>query len=367
MRRLCVIGLGVVVAAMLAATVTASAWAEAATTCVKATKVKPAKPAKAHFTGGYNNKDCTEANATHEGKYEKLADFSESEEQQLKALLKYVKVEAEGVGGKPTVKLTGANLQVASGAKEGETNGAGNVIVGADESPRAQTGSNNLVLGGEQEFTSYGGIVAGFKNAITAPFAGVLGGEDNVASGDPSIVCGGYKNAASGVDASDCGGYENTASGKYSSTSGGKENLASGALTSVSGGDKNTASDEFTSVSGGVGNTASEKYASVSGGEHNTAGGEGASVSGGEYNQSNGSGTSISGGAYNIAEQGWASISGGEYNKTAGDPYGVLAWVGGGYKNLAQGELSSIFGGKELTATNEYEACGGYPTIVNCP
>jgi len=45
-------------------------------------------------------------------------------------------------------------------------------------------------------------------------------------------------------------------------------------------------------------------------------------------------------------------VSGGEHNAASG----IRSWVGGGYKNLAQGKLASIFGGKELKAKNEYEA-----------
>lgn len=43
-----------------------------ATTCVKATKVTPPKPAKAHYTGGFVNSSCSEPSATGEGKYERL-------------------------------------------------------------------------------------------------------------------------------------------------------------------------------------------------------------------------------------------------------------------------------------------------------
>ena len=63
----------VLVAALMAAV---SAQADPATTCVKATKVKPPKPAKPHYTGGWSDKACTAAEGKHEGKYEKLADFS---------------------------------------------------------------------------------------------------------------------------------------------------------------------------------------------------------------------------------------------------------------------------------------------------
>ena len=45
-------------------------------------------------------------------------------------------------------------------------------------------------------------------------------------------------------------------------------------------------------------------------------------------------------------------MSGGARNTTGGE----IAWVGGGYKNNALFDFSSIFGGKELNTKTEYEA-----------
>ena len=47
-------------------------------------------------------------------------------------------------------------------------------------------------------------------------------------------------------------------------------------------------------------------------------------------------------------------MSGGEQNQAIN----WASWVGGGFKNKAQGALSSVFGGKELTALGEFEAIG---------
>jgi hypothetical protein len=106
MRR---IGMAGVVLAAAFLTMAGSASAEPATHCVKATKV-----GKKH-TGGWTNASCTAVSPTHEGKYDKLASFTESEEAQLKAILKYEKVQASGVGGKPTVQFSGANVQIVNG------------------------------------------------------------------------------------------------------------------------------------------------------------------------------------------------------------------------------------------------------------
>jgi hypothetical protein len=300
-----------------------SAWAEPSTYCVKATKVLTPKK---HFTGGFNDKGCTSVNGTHEGKFEKLASFTAPEEAQLKALLKYMTVQSSGVGGQPTVKLTGANLQVASGPKEAETNGTGNVVIGTDELPGTQTGSNNLVLGIHQEFTSYGGILASQLNSITAPFGSVLGGERNKASGEGAAVNGGLQNKASGQG------------------------------SSVSGGANNIASSEAASVSGGGQNEATNTQAAVSGGQLNVASGLSASVTGGFVNEASGSRASVTGGSVNVATAEAAGVSGGEESRAAG--YG--SWIGGGYKNEVfskgvgeEGIFASIFGGnKEKTALN---------------
>ena len=57
---------------------------------------------------------------------------------------------------------------------------------------QTRTGSNNLVVGDEHEFTSYGGLVAGLANTITGTNASVPGGAFNTASGHASSISGGY-------------------------------------------------------------------------------------------------------------------------------------------------------------------------------
>jgi hypothetical protein len=175
-------------------------------------------------------------------------------------ILKHATYESAGVGGKPTVVFSRVNLQIESGGgKEEDINGAGNLIVGYDEFSGTQTGSNNLVVGTEdQEYTSFGGLLAGRDDALAGPF---------------SSVSGGYDNTASEEDTSVSGGYDNKASDNFASVSGGNDNTASYYRASVSGGEKNTASGLDSSVSGGYGNTASGEYSSVFGGKDLTASG----------------------------------------------------------------------------------------------
>jgi hypothetical protein len=344
-----------------------SAWAEPSTHCVKATKVSKVISGKIKhvFTGGWTDSHCTSVSATHEGKFEKLASFSESEEAQLKALLKYVKVQASGVAGKPTVQFSGANVQVVNG--EGRTaskNGTGNFVIGYDENPEGkleQTGSHDLILGEEQTFTSFGGIVAGAKNAIIAEFASVTGGRFNCGCGVDASVSGGRSNQPSGKDASISGGSGNTAKGEGASVSGGDLNAADGLLAWAGGGEVNTAATILDSVTGGSKNTADGGRSSISGGAENTASGQYSSITGGVSNRATAKFGSVSGGCDNTAgpfrvevacvEQA-ESVSGGAHNTASG------AWssVSGGDLNSAEASLSSIFGGKGLKATTEFEA-----------
>jgi hypothetical protein len=244
-----------------------------------------------------------------EAKYNPSRLLPQGEAEKLENLLPYIKYEEKGVDGKPTIKFEGVNVQIVSGAgtEAAAVNGEGNIVIGYNESPGTQTGSNNLILGGEQTYTSYGGILGGSRNTISGPFSAVISGGLNVASGGESSVSGGQSNTASGNASTVGGGFENTASALNTSVSGGYANTASQFDSSVSGGHENTANSVGSSVSGGVKNTASGEDSSVSGGESNKAKGE-------------------------------------------------MTWVGGGYKNVAEGELSAIFGGKEEKTTKAYEA-----------
>ncbi|PYN90175.1 MAG: hypothetical protein DMD89_33975 [Candidatus Rokuibacteriota bacterium] len=122
----------------------------------------------------------------------------------------------------------------ASGTPSETLTGRGNLIIGYDEtsalsgtlSSGPRTGSHNLVVGPVHTFSSWGGMVAGFKNAITGISSSVSGGEQNTASGQGSSVSGGALNTASGNASSVSGGGQNTASGGSSSVSGGSQRSA---------------------------------------------------------------------------------------------------------------------------------------------
>jgi hypothetical protein len=317
--------------------------------------------------------------------------------------------------------FSGMNVRVVdgSGTTEGAVNGLGNLIVGYNENPIAatRTGSHNLVVGIDHEYTSYGGMVIGKRSTISAAFASVSGGWFNTASGTHSQVSGGYLNTASNNISSVSGGWGNTASGSASSVSGGRNNTANSFESSVSGGWGNTASGPDSSVTGGQGNTASADYSSISGG--NGAGASGAhdwatggvslagnlftfsgmnvqvvSGSGSTDGTVNGVGNLIVGynedgaaatrtgshnlvvgidheytsfgglvaGAVNTISAAFASVSGGTRNTASG----LASSVSGGDENTASANYSNVSGGDENTASGSWSSVsGGYRNTAN--
>lgn len=137
--------------------------------------------------------------------------------------------------------VSGVDLQIVNGrGRTNTTNGRGNLILGYNENAAvARSGSHNLVVGRFHGYSSYGGVVVGENNSISAPFASVLGGQNN---------------AASGVGSSVAGGRGNEASGDAATVTSGEDNRAEGLLSAVHGGEGNRAVDTWNTVSGGRGN-----------------------------------------------------------------------------------------------------------------
>jgi hypothetical protein len=213
------------------------------------------------------------------------------------------------------VIFTGCNVNVRDGSGDtaGATNGLGNLIIGYNEDPgppNVRTGSHNLIVGPDHSWNSYGGLVAGYKNTISGPFASAVG-VSNTASGYGASVSGGSYNTAGGISSSVSGGYYNYAGGRLSSVSGGYGNQATGNSSSVSGGHRNYATNYYSSVSGGRNNYATGNSSSISGGRFNYATNSSSSVSGGVNNHATGTYSSVSGGFTNYATGTYSSVSGG--------------------------------------------------------
>ena len=225
----------------------------------------------------------------------------------MKALLPYVKVEASGIDGKPTIQFSGVNVQIVNGeGTTASTNGKGNLVIGYDEHANSESGSHDLILGEEAAFTSYGGIAAGQDNEVHAPFAVSIGGHRNVVSGEGSAIIGGCCSQESGLDSTISGGFENRIRmAEDASISGGGENAISGGVGSISGGDQNEASGAYASISGGSRNLAAGAYSWIGGGKSNETGetaGE-SSVSAGSHNKATGPLASVSAGEFNTASR----------------------------------------------------------------
>ncbi|MGQ9425627.1 hypothetical protein ACXYTJ_08160 [Gilvimarinus sp. F26214L] len=196
------------------------------------------------------------------------------------------------VPGGTTVRFVGVNVQVVSGsgATDGEVNGLGNLIVGYNEkttdwvkpatcslgefhgdqaacelnggtwAEHHKSGSHNLVVGSEHRYSRYGGLVAGFSNALTGISATVTSGSNNFAAGEHSSISGGGGNFASGESSSITGGYTNTATNSASVVVGGRSNDADGYTSVVLGGKDNVAGALSSTVLGGLENEASQNY-----------------------------------------------------------------------------------------------------------
>jgi hypothetical protein len=177
----------------------------------------------------------------------------------LEARIAELEALLEGVSRNGDVlTMSGMNLQVVNGTgtTEGTPNSLGNVIIGYNEDTglggvEARTGSHYLILGTDNAWTSFGGIVAGSSNNASRSYSSVTGGFANTASGYSASVSGGSNNIASGNYSSVSGGRYSTAYGDRSSVSGGYHNIAFGSWSSVSGGAENAANGDYSSILGG--------------------------------------------------------------------------------------------------------------------
>jgi len=139
--------------------------------------------------------------------------------------------------GGTTVRFTGVNVQIVSGsgATDAPVNGTGNLIVGYNEARGGgndRSGSHNVVVGTQNNFKRFGGIVVGKFNEIGGDYASVTGGN------------------------------QNTASQRYSSVTGGENNVATGSAACVSGGNGVTQSANDGWAAGSIGTLQTGKFAS---------------------------------------------------------------------------------------------------------
>jgi len=161
----------------------------------------------------------------------------------------------------------GGNVFITNGKDHiSQINGKGNLIVGGKSADfETNPGSHNVIIGSDNRYSAFGGLVVGNQNEIIADYASVTGGSNNIASGLSSSISGGLNNKATKSYSSVSGGRSNQASGKHSSISGGIMNMASGEYSSVSGGGANLADGEISSIGGGKANRTPYSYSTVTG------------------------------------------------------------------------------------------------------
>lgn len=120
---------------------------------------------------------------------------------------KYITVDPNPINGVngPHLIFTGVNVHIRSGSgvtdDGGNPSGLGNLILGYNEvdpaNPAQRNGSHNLVGGTMNSFSSFGGVVLGFRNRLSGQYATILGGDSGVASGAFATVLGASGSAAS--------------------------------------------------------------------------------------------------------------------------------------------------------------------------
>lgn len=210
-----------------------------------------------------------------------------------------------------TLVFGAMNLQIVNGlgATDGDTgggpavNGLGNLIIGYDElSPLCEnicaqkSGSHNLVVGPEHIYTSYGALLAGSRNTVSAPYGSVSGG------------------------------FRNSAEAPHASVSGGSHNQAEGEYSAIGGGSLGTVQGTWASIFGGEQHYVTGQWATAAGGYFNLADGDNSTALGGNQNNANGSFSTVTGGRWNTADGSTSSVSGGDSRTAAG----THDWVAGG-------------------------------------
>ncbi|MFC1740060.1 hypothetical protein ACFL0N_01100 [Pseudomonadota bacterium] len=180
--------------------------------------------------------------------------------------------------GVDTFRFEGMNVQVVSGS--GNTyvgDGNGNLIIGYNElRPETweecqtgdcdfRTGAHNLVIGRGNNYSSYGGFVAGAFNAVTAQHATVAGGMHNDAAGPHSAILSGHGGTTLGNYAGIVSGNQNTVHAANGAIVGGGYNDVYGSSSVITGGWSNETHGGGSTLSGGYWRTSDGDYSWAAG------------------------------------------------------------------------------------------------------
>jgi hypothetical protein len=147
---------------------------------------------------------------------------SAADQQKLIDILPYLTYQATGIGGKPTIVVKGANLQIRRGSDSVTKDGTGNLIVGSGNQyavASTHTGSENLAVGYDHQWTgNANGLIGNFHDAVGN--GNLLAGRQSTSTGSSNFVSG-VGNSASGQGGGMLGGYFNTLGGDEAALAGG--------------------------------------------------------------------------------------------------------------------------------------------------
>jgi hypothetical protein len=149
---------------------------------------------------------------------------SAADQQKLIDILPYLTYQATGIGGKPTIVIKGANVQIRRSSDYVTKDGTGNLIIGTGVNypvASTHTGSENLVVGYDNEWAgNANGMFGTFHKA--AGNSNLLAGRQSTSTGSSNFVSG-VGNTASGQGGGMLGGYFNTLAGEESALAGGTQ------------------------------------------------------------------------------------------------------------------------------------------------
>ena len=247
------------------------------------------------------------------------------------------------------IVFSGANVQIHNGSSDQETtNGLGNLTIGYNPDSLGasfRTGSHNLVLGKDNNYTSTGSLVSGEQNSANGKNAATIAGYKNTVSGSNALSLGGTGNQATAYGAVTIAGSGGRATGGSSLSAGGNGGIAAGTYSTRVGGQDNEVPGRNAVAIGGINNVVEGPNSVIVGGYTN-------SINSSDPNNVNfleGARSVIVGGTNNSLDSLHAVITGGEGNsisKGVNGTRGESAVIMGGRNNISGGNLSLIAGGE---------------------
>lgn len=180
--------------------------------------------------------------------------------QWLHRLARYVDViEVDDGSGSsvPTIRITGANLQIVNGQGSSSTsNGRGNLILGYNELGNpdgdVRSGSHCLVLGIRGNYQGWMNFVGGSDNSVAGGNCAVFAGTGNRVDTVGAVIATGTGCSADSAFSFIGTGQSNQVSGVYGACLGGGDGQVDGNLGVVVGGFSNVSVGGGSVVSGGI-------------------------------------------------------------------------------------------------------------------